>query len=106
MRKQQHRRQDQGAERVDVPERVEADAAELRGGIVSEPVGDEGMRSLVESDGEHEGEHPHRQVIKGYIHQLIRSGSARALRKAGRIGPQPFTIYRYMAFISEIARCR
>ncbi|MGY3422020.1 hypothetical protein ACVWZW_002495 [Bradyrhizobium sp. F1.13.4] len=68
MREQQHRRQDHGAERVDVAERIEADTAELRGRIVTETMCHEGVRSLVEGDGEHQRQHPHREVIQRNVH--------------------------------------
>ncbi|MGY4594824.1 hypothetical protein ACVWXL_002570 [Bradyrhizobium sp. GM22.5] len=68
MREQQHRRQYQRAERVDVAERVEADTAELPCGIITETMCDEGVGSLVEGDGEHQRQHPHREVIQGNVH--------------------------------------
>jgi hypothetical protein len=48
MREQQHRRQDQRAERVDMAERIEADPSELRGRVVAETLRDEGVRGFVE----------------------------------------------------------
>ena len=47
-----HRRQDQRAEWVDMLQRVEADPAELPGGVVAEPVRDKAVRRLMKRDGD------------------------------------------------------
>ena len=64
MRQQQHARQNHGAERIDMLDRIEADPAKLPGGIVAEPVGHKGVRGLVEGDGDEEGEHPDRDGVQ------------------------------------------
>jgi len=74
MRQQQHARQDHGPERVDVFDRIEADPAQLPGGIVAELVGHEGMRGLVERDGDQEGEDPYREAVKWDV-QAVCPGS-------------------------------
>ena len=51
---QEERRQQDRSERVDVFEWIEADPAELPGGIVAQEVCDEAMRGLVKRDGDHE----------------------------------------------------
>ena len=63
MRQQQQARQNHGAERVDMLERIEADPAKLLGGVVAEPVGDKRVGGLVEGDGDEERQDPDRYVI-------------------------------------------
>ena len=53
-----------GAEGIDMLERIEADPAELLGGVVAEPVRDKGVGGLVEGDGDEERQDPDRDVIK------------------------------------------
>ena len=67
MRQQQDARQDHGAEGIDMLERIEADAAELQGGVVAEPVRDKAVRRLVEGDGDDERQHPDREVVEGDV---------------------------------------
>ena len=78
MREQQHARQDHGAERVDMPERIEADPAELPGGFVAEPMRDKGVSGLMEGDGDQERQHPDRDVVKGDVwkQRIIPEGSS------------------------------
>ena len=64
MRQQQHARQNHGAEGVDMLERIEADPAELPGGVVAEPVRHKAVRGLVEGDGDEERQHPDREVVE------------------------------------------
>jgi hypothetical protein len=67
MREQQHRRQHQRAERVDVLEWIEADTAQLPGRLVAELVGHETVGRLVECDGDYERQDPDRYVIGGDV---------------------------------------
>jgi hypothetical protein len=73
---QQHARQNQGAERIDVLERVEGDPAALPGGVVAERVRDKTMRRLVEGDGDDQRHDPDREVVKGDVQSGILTGSA------------------------------
>ncbi len=63
MRQQKHARKNHGPERIDMLERIEADPAELPGGIVAKLVGHKGVRGLVEGDGDQERKHPNRNVV-------------------------------------------
>ena len=67
MGQQQHPRQQHRAEGIDVLERIEADAAELLGGVVAEPVRDKGVRGLVKGDGDDQRQDPDRDVVKGDV---------------------------------------
>ena len=67
MRQQQHARQRQGPEGIDVFQRIEADAAELLCGVVAEPPGDEAVGGLVKGDGDEERDHPDRKIIQREI---------------------------------------
>ena len=49
---------------IDMLERIEADAAELPGGVVAEPVRDKAVRGLVKGDGDDERQHPDRDVVQ------------------------------------------
>ena len=64
MRQQQYPGQNQGAEGVDMPERVETDPAEPEGGVVAKPVRDKAVRGLVKGNGDDEREHPDRDVVQ------------------------------------------
>ena len=64
MRQQKQARKNDGAERVDMLDRIETDPAKLPGGIVAELVCHKGVRGLVEGDGDEEREHPHRDGIQ------------------------------------------
>ena len=64
MRQQQQAGENDGAEGVDMLERIEADPAELLGGVVAEPVGDKGVGGLMEGDGDHERQHPDRYGVQ------------------------------------------
>ena len=44
-------------------ERIEADPAKLPGGVVAEPVRHEGVRGLVEGDGDEERQDPDRYAV-------------------------------------------
>ena len=70
MRQQQHAGKNDGAERIDMLERVEADPTKLQGGVVPEPVGHKGVRGLVEGDGDEEGEDPDGEVVQRNIHVI------------------------------------
>ena len=48
---------------IDMLQRVEADPAELKGGVVAEPVRDKAVGGLVEGDGDDERQHPDRDVV-------------------------------------------
>ena len=67
MCEQQHRRQHQRAERIDMLEWIEADAAQFPGGLVAELVGHETVGRLMEGDGEDERQDPDRYVIEGNV---------------------------------------
>src|ERR1700687_466035 len=69
MGEQQHRRQYQGAERVDMLERIEADPAAVVGGVVAEGMRDEPVCGLMEGDGDDERQYPDRQVVEGDVHR-------------------------------------
>ena len=71
VREQQHGGQDHGAERVDMLQRVEADAPKLPGGVVTEPVCDKAVRGLMEGDGDQEGEHPGGDVVERDVQALF-----------------------------------
>jgi hypothetical protein len=51
-----------------VPERIEADAAKLPGGIVAEMVRDEAVRRLVKGDCDDEWQNPDGNVVEGDVH--------------------------------------
>ena len=51
-------------------ERVEADPAELPGGLIAELVCHKAMRGLVEGDGDEEGEDPDGEVVQRNIHVI------------------------------------
>src|SRR5664279_3111375 len=51
-----------------MPERIEADAAEVEGGVVAQRVRDKAVGSLVEGDGDDERQCPDRQVVEGHVH--------------------------------------
>ena len=70
MRQQQHARQDHRPERVDMLDRIEAHPAKLPGGIVAELIRHEGMRGLVERDGDQEGEDPDRDGVQCDVHVI------------------------------------
>ena len=70
MRQQQHRRQHQRAEGIDVLERIEADPAELIGGVVAEPVRDKAVGGLMEGDGDDERQDPDRDVVEGDVQSM------------------------------------
>ena len=55
---QEQRRHQDGAEQVDVLQRIEGDAAQAIGGVVAQAVGDEAVRGLVQRDGDHDRQHP------------------------------------------------
>ena len=55
--------QDQRAERVDMADRVEADAAQAPRGVVAQPVGHPGVRRLVERDRGDHGQEPDRELM-------------------------------------------
>ena len=48
-------------------QRVEADAAEVIGGAVTEAVRDKAVGRLVKGDGDDERDDPNRQVVKGDV---------------------------------------
>ena len=79
---QQHRRQDHRAERIDVAQRIEGDAAEPLGGVVAEPPGDEAVRRLVEGDGEQHRQDPGGDLVEQCRPSFRRSPSRRAGRRA------------------------
>ena len=56
MREQQQRRQQDRAEEIDVPERIESDAPEVGRGAVPEVPGDKPVRRLMQSDGDDNGD--------------------------------------------------
>ena len=64
MRQQQNTRQHHGAEGIDMFQRIEADAAELPGGVVTQPVRDKSVRGFVKGDRDDERQHPDRQRIE------------------------------------------
>ncbi len=64
MRQQQHSRQHQRAERIDMPERIEADAALFGGRVVTEVACDKTVGRLVKGNGDHERQYPYRNVVK------------------------------------------
>src|SRR6185295_13717215 len=64
VRQQQKPRQQDGAERIDVLERIETDAAEFPGGIVAEAVSHETMRRLMKRDRDDQRKYPDREVVK------------------------------------------
>ena len=45
-------------------ERIEADPAELPGGIVAQPVGDKSVGGLMKGDRNQDREHPNRDGVK------------------------------------------
>ncbi len=55
------------AKRVDVLQRVEADAAEFPGGVVAEPMRDKAVRGFVKGDGDDERQHPDGDVVGGDV---------------------------------------
>ena len=63
-RQQHHCRQQDGAERIDVLERVEADAPQFPGGIVTEAVRDKGVGGLMKRDGKDHRQYPGRSTIQ------------------------------------------
>jgi hypothetical protein len=67
MRHQQKGRQQDRAERVDMFDWIETDAAEFPGGIVAEAASDEAMGSLMKRDCDDQGEDPDREVIEGDV---------------------------------------
>jgi hypothetical protein len=52
VRQQQDGRHDQGAERIDVPQRVEADPALVPGGVVAEMMRDKAVGGFMKGDGD------------------------------------------------------
>ena len=52
MREQKHRGQDDGAEGIDMFQRIERDPAQLPGSVVAQPVRDKAVRGLMEGDGD------------------------------------------------------
>jgi len=70
MRQQQHARKNHRAERINMFEGVETDAAELPGSVVAKLVCHEGMRSLVEGNGDQERENPDRDGVQRNIHVI------------------------------------
>jgi hypothetical protein len=63
MRQQKHAWKNHGPKWIDMLQGVEADPAELPGGVIAQPVGHKGVRGLVEGDGDQDREHPDRYVI-------------------------------------------
>ena len=53
---------------VDMLERIEADPAELPGGIVAEPMRDKAVRGLMEGDGDDERQYPDREAVERDVH--------------------------------------
>ena len=68
MGQQQDSRQDQRAERIDMLERIEADAAPISGGVVAKMVRDEAVSGLVKGDGDHERQDPDGEVVERDVH--------------------------------------
>jgi hypothetical protein len=68
MRHQEYRRHDQRAEGIDVPDRIETDAAEVVGGIVTETMGDIAVGGFVKGDGDHERQDPDGEVVESDVH--------------------------------------
>ena len=71
-REQQQRGQDDGAERVDMAERVEADAPLPRRRFVAEEAGDVSVRGLVEGDGDQNRQQPDRNEVR-QVHKVGRA---------------------------------
>ena len=67
MGQQQHGRQQQGAERIDMLERIETDAAPLPGGVVAEMVRDKAVGGLMKGDGDDQRQHPDGYGIEGAV---------------------------------------
>ena len=67
MGQQQDRRQEHRAEGIDVLCRIEADAAEVPGGIVAEAMGDKGVGGLMKGNGEDQRQDPDRNVVNGEV---------------------------------------
>src|ERR1035437_1265577 len=51
-----------------MPERIETEASEFRGGVVPEVTGDKAVGCFMEGDGDDERQYPDRYVVKGDIH--------------------------------------
>src|SRR5260370_5391962 len=69
MGEQQHRRQYQGAEGIDMDKRIEADPAAVKGGVVAQRMRDETVRGLMEGDGDDERQYPDRQAVEGDVYR-------------------------------------
>ena len=70
-------RQHQRSEGINMPERVGADAAELKGRVVPEPIRRKAMRRLVEGNGEQEWQNPDGDVVKRDVQGISVPGRGR-----------------------------
>jgi hypothetical protein len=71
VRQQQQPRQQNGAERIDVFERIKTNAAQFPRSIVAEEARDEAMGGLVKRDRDEEREYPDRDVVEGDVERQL-----------------------------------
>ena len=94
---QEHRRQHDRTERIDVLEGIEADPALAPGRVVAEPMRHEAVRRLMEGNGQDDRHHPGRSGVDRHGQLLIHYAAAsavirssfRRLRAAKRTDPGP-----------------
>src|SRR5207253_863040 len=73
MRQQKQARKKHGAKGIDMLEGVEADPAELPGGVVPKPVRHKAVGGLVKGDGDEEGKHPDGELVERDVQSIARS---------------------------------
>jgi hypothetical protein len=86
---QKQRRQQYGAERIDVLERIEADTAQAPSRVVAEHERHEAVRGLVEGDRDDDRDHPGRCLEECHLESVLKSMPSR--RPGGRAG-RPYCI--------------